>query len=234
MSYMPVLKELQKNYMLMEENSRIIKDGSPMYLLSKMKKSFELLQESFRKTCNELELVREKIKETSRVLEGEKKYLELKESKVHRAEDSIEETKRNLKNLEELGAELLEREEKLLYDKDILNKQLVELRNNFYDIKEKSNNKLVDAKNSYSIGQNRVRELEKLLSKDIYERFMYLIREQGAALSKVQGGVCGACKLKLCKNTIKVLENEGDAPVYCPQCGRMLYLEEVQEDSPEF
>lgn len=233
MEAMEMLLKLQESYDKFRENKKILKDGSYIYLLKKMKKEFEgekhkydvkkkaidEIMERYAIISNELRKAKQQIDDNDKILYTEAgsdlKFIE-------KLQNKIEKSKHKLKEIEDEAIELLEKEEKLKFDIEALKLELINLKNNFYNYKESINNKISKAKENIKIIEVKIESQRSKISKDILRNFDKIYEARGNSVAKLNGDVCSECRMKVSAMTLDNIYRESGI-TYCDNCGRVLY-----------
>jgi predicted nucleic acid-binding Zn-ribbon protein len=231
-----MLLELQKNYDVIKESSKEMKDGSFIYLLKKLKDDFESSKIKLKKKEGELAALKKKYREINDSINGFKKELEKSEYQLYNNAGSdiklIEglqkkaaDMKQSIGDLDSQSLELLELEEKLSSDRDKLKLKLTELKEEFESVKDTGSRKINHAKEEISRAQEKVDEIEKQLPEQTVKRFNMIREAKGSAVSKHDHGVCQGCKMKISAITMDKI-NKDYSVVFCDNCGRILHCSE--------
>jgi len=228
-----MLLELQKNYDLIKENSKELKNGSFIYLLKKLKDDFESARNTLKVRETELADLKKRYKEINERINGYKKEIEKSEFKLYNSAGSdlklidglakkIADMKQAMADLDSQSLELLEQEDKLSFDRDKLKLKLTELKKEFESVKETGSRKINVAKEEMGRAQEKVAELEKLLPEQTVKSFNALREAKGSAVARSDHGVCQGCKMKISAMTMdKIAKNY--SVVFCDNCGRILH-----------
>lgn len=238
MSIINMLVELQKNEIKVAENNKVIKDGSFIYLLKKMKNEFEKCKEEFIIKQNEIKGIRENFKIISSKSRDLKEKIEADEKMIYGnnlnskavgvLEKRLSDNKSKISEIEDKNIILLEKEEKLVEEKEILREKLVQLKNNFYDYKEAGNKKILKAQeeiNKYSI---TIENLKKLIPDIVLKEYYEVKSSKGTAVAAIKDGVCSGCRMKVSAMTMDQINKNKDK-VLCDNCGRILYFNTTED-----
>lgn len=237
MSTMSILNELQLSYDDAKECSKIIKDGSYIYLLKKLKLEFNSKKEKYIEKDKSLQVIREEYENKCMEVVKNKKLIEDMEDKLYNGSGSdlklieslqkkIESSKQIIRDIENSSLELLEKEEKLSCEKESIRIELVSLKKNFESYKDVSSKKISKAKEGLEKAQGSIASLRKTIPEDILIRFDDIKSRKDTAVSKLQGGVCTGCKVKVSSITIDDI-NKGEKIVYCDNCGRIVHYNDM-------
>lgn len=239
MNVTEILIELQNNYDKINECNKIIKDGSYISFLRKVKNEFdgkkklylekekeeEGLKVNYENSNDEIKVERDKF------LQYEKKlYLEANSDLklISSLEKSIENSKLKIKELEDISLGNMEIEEGITKEKDALKNELVILKENFSSYKKESNEKISKAKDELKNAEILIKNLECKVPKEILDQFMDIKETKNVGIAKLQGGVCSACRMKVSTMTMDSIKR-GVEIVLCDNCGRILYYEEPKQ-----
>ncbi len=123
MKNLDLLIKLQDCYIKLENNNKVIKDGSDIYFLKKLKDEFEENKIKYKTKEEQLHNIKKEYKEISLKTKRENKNIKEKEyflynevksdiKIIERLENDIEKSKNVIKDLENLAIELIEKDEK--------------------------------------------------------------------------------------------------------------------------
>ncbi len=234
-----MLLELQKNYDIIKESSKELNGGSYIYLLKKVKDDFEATKIKFKDKENEINRLKEQYKEINSKLVNSRKEIEKNEYALYHntgsdfkliqgLEKKIEEQKRNINELDNTTLELLEQEDKLSFERDNLRVKLAALKKEFESVKDAGNKKISNAKTEIEKAQENIERISKELSPAILKKFKDLEESKGSAAAKSDNGVCQGCKMRISAVTADKIK-KGYNVVYCDNCGRILYYNDIEE-----
>ncbi len=232
MNNMDMLFQLQENEIKAAENNKIIKDGSYVYLLKKMKIEFEKCKEEFLLKGNEIEKIKDRFKSANSKTRDLKEKIEADEKMmyssnitsktVEKLQKRIYDNNKRLSEMDDKNIILLESEEKLEEEKEILRKKLVELKNNFYDYKEASNKKISNAHNELKKYNANIENIKKTIPEKILKEYTQIKYSKGTAIALIKNGICSGCKMKVSAMTMDQISKNKEK-VLCDNCGRILY-----------
>ncbi|AAK79275.1 hypothetical protein BJV85_002693 [Clostridium acetobutylicum] len=229
---------IQENYDLIKESKKILRDGSYIYLLKKLKSEFETAKKNYVNRKTELAKIKQSYSAISIELRKEREKMETNEYKLYnkagsnlnmieKLEGAIEIEKQNLKNLEDEAVDLLDEEEKLKKEIEDLRLKLVNIKDNFYDYKEKSSEKVEKARQEMIAAKTKIEEIKSKIPKELFEEISHLMSKSSCAVAKLNGEICGGCRMKVSSMTIDDLINNNSI-VHCDNCGRILYYDESE------
>lgn len=232
-----MLFQLQENEIKAAENSKIIKDGSYVYLLKKMKIEFEKCKEEFLGKGNEIEKIKDSFKAVSSKTRDLKEKIEADEKMIYssnitsktveKLQKRISDNKKKLSEIDDKNITLLELEEKLEEEKEILREKLVELKNNFYDYKEASNKKILNAHEELKKYNANIENIKKLIPEKILKEYSEIKYSKGTAVALIKEGICSGCKMKVSAMTMDQISKNKEK-VLCDNCGRILYYNSAE------
>lgn len=233
---MNLLYELQNCYKAMEESKNVIKDGSHLYFLKKMKKEFEQCKVSYNKKVTELTALKAEYVSISKSLKEIKSKIDTDESdlynkyssdmkSINAIQNKIASNKTKLRLLEDKAIELLELEEKLKMEMENLKLELINVKNNFYSYKKDTSEKISAAKANVESLNEKIAELSKVIPKKDLDAFNTKYKTSKNVVAKVYNGICDGCKMKVSAVTLDKL-SKGEDIIYCDNCGRMLVKED--------
>jgi predicted nucleic acid-binding Zn-ribbon protein len=220
MNDMKLLFELQNCHCSIEKNKVIIKDGSHLYLLKKMKKEFEKCKNNYNEKIQAFGDLKLEYVSTGMELKEIKLQIDKNEydlynkfsndiKSINTLQNKIKNNKAKLKLVEDKAIELLETEEKLKLDIENLKMELMNVKSNVIKVNE------------------RIEELQKIISKEHMDIFYSKYEKNKNVVVKLSNGICGGCKMKVSAMTVDEIINK-DKLVYCDNCGRILIKEEVK------
>ncbi|MDD3224514.1 MAG: C4-type zinc ribbon domain-containing protein [Clostridium sp.] len=230
------LYELQNCYDEIDKNKHILKDGSYLYLLKKMKNEFEDNKNNYNdeiKALKELHLeygsINVKLKDTKEKIDKDEDILYNRGNKgsaydmksINALQNSIKSNKLKFKNIEDEAIEMLEKEEKLKNNLDISKEKLINVKDNFYTYKNKSAAKIEEAKKNLESLKLKVEDIKAKIDEEYLNQFYSIHNEKKKAVVKLNKGICEGCKMKVSAITLDKIGKE-DKLVYCENCGRIL------------
>ncbi|URZ15776.1 zinc ribbon domain-containing protein [Clostridium felsineum] len=229
---------IQESYDIIKQNKKILRDGSYIYLLKKLKNEFETAKKNYVVRKKELAKIKENYAAISIDLRCEREKMENNEYKLYnkvgsdlnaieKLEHAIEGEKQIIKKLEDEAVDLLDEEEKLKSEIENLRVELVNIKDNFYDYKGKSSEKVEKARQELIAAKLKIEEIKGKIPKDLFEEISSLMMRSSCAVAKVSGEICGGCKMKVSSMTIDNLVNNNSI-VHCDNCGRILYYDESE------
>ncbi|MCY6371799.1 zinc ribbon domain-containing protein [Clostridium ganghwense] len=228
------LIQLEENYNKISEGNKIIKDGTHMYLLNKMKREFNTLKIKYLEKKEQIEEIRNECVKINNKINIEKKELENIEEKLYnkcgsnvklieKYEIEVKKHKLVVKEMEDSWMELLEKEEALKAEKEKIRQQLSSIKNSFDNYKEGVTNKLREAKIKVGEGEKAIDILKNEIPKEILLEYNSIKKCKDKVIVPVKNGVCSGCKIRLSSMTISKL-NKSKEVVYCDNCERIVYL----------
>lgn len=247
------LYELQKCYDEIGKSKHILNDGSYLYLLKKMKNEFEDNKNNYNKkmkslkdlrveygTINvKLKDIKEKIDKDEDILyNGGNKNIANDMKSIKALQSNIKSNKLKLKNVEDEAIEMLEKEEKIKNDIDISRKNLINIKDNFYNYKSKSAVKIEESKKNIENLNLKLEEIKSTIDEKYLNEFCKIYKEKKNAVVKLNGGVCEGCKMKVSAITMDKIGKQ-DTIVYCENCGRILIkgehkkIKKIRKNIPE-
>lgn len=226
---------LQRKLDLIKENKKVLKDGSHIYFLKKLKREFDHKKKEYILKKEGLGNIKENYQGISEKIKNVKKEIDENEFKLYnkvgsdlnaidKLEKSIEKGKQELKKLEDDAVELLEQEEKIDFIIENLRLELVNVKNNFYDYKEKSSKKIDEADYNIKLFEKEIEELKKDIPDNMLGEIEKILKYNDTAVVKLVGAVCDGCKMKVSAMTMDSV-NRGVEIVHCDNCGRILYYD---------
>lgn len=230
------LVKLEENYRKIEEGKKILKNGTHMYVLKKMKNDFERVKELYLEKKEQIEDIKSEYMKISSKINSEKMEMEVVQNKLYneygsdvrmieKCEKQIKNHKTAIKEMEYNSIKLMEKEEVLKLEIEKLRQELVNLKNNFEEYKESITNKIMEAKKNIKEGEKAVVILESELPEKILLEYKSIRKSKNSAVVSVKKGICSGCKIKLSAITIGKL-NKNEELIYCDNCGRIVYLPE--------
>lgn len=224
---------LQHNLDLIKENKKVLKDGSHIYFLKKLKKEFDDKKKEYILKRETIKTIKDRYEDISEKIKSQKKEIDGNEFKLYnkvgsdlnaidKLEKSIEKGKQELKKLEDDAVELLEEEEKINLAVENLRQELINVKNNFYDYKAKSSKQIEEADNNIKLFQKEIENIKKNIPKQIMDEIEKMLKYNNSAVVKLVGNVCDGCKMRVSAMTMDSI-CRGVEIVHCDNCGRILY-----------
>lgn len=234
---MKLLAELQKNYDKVSECNKILKDGSYIYLLKKMKKEFNDMKQKFiemekenKEVKNNYIIIGNKIKcENDKLSENKRKLYNEAGSDlklIASLQNKIEKNKDSIQGFEDESMNLIEKEEKLISEKEELRVKLINIKENFNNYKKLSSKKIDKAKEEITEAKKNISKIEPNVPPDVLAEFKRLIQINSTAVSYIHRGVCSGCSMKVSAMTIDSIY-KGKGIVFCDNCGRILCYDDA-------
>lgn len=237
MSTVNLLYELQECYSKNEKCNKVLKDGSYMYSLKKLKSEFESVKIDYNEKCESLKKLKLSITEISNNIKLQKTQYDKNEAitegrvsenlkvtdKMKSKFDSCEQKINELQNRE---SELLENKEKLTDVRGKLRQRLLEIKDDFDNSKDVMNKKITKVKREMAQANTSIKSISESIPKDILVNFQDIMRKKGNAIAKLRSTICTGCNIKVSSMVIDKLDR-GEEIVNCSNCGRILLLEDV-------
>ncbi|MBC2579224.1 zinc ribbon domain-containing protein [Clostridium sp. DJ247] len=238
MSVLNMLIEIQDNQKVIKECNKVLKNGSYIYLLKKIKHEFEKEKAEFSIKENKLKEIRASIESIITDINNIKKYIDgcefrlynevIKDYKlIEKIQREIKNKKCSIKELEDKSLELLEKEEELQFERENLRAKLSELRDNFNSYKETSSKKINKAKEDIRKAESNIEKLEKLIPEKLMKEYNSISELRGTGAAKLKDGACSECRIKVSAITIDSI-NKCKEIVFCDNCGRILYYNSMK------
>jgi predicted nucleic acid-binding Zn-ribbon protein len=233
MKTMNQLIELQGSYEEIRQYNKILKDGSQIYLLKKLKSDFQEDKTKYTEKCAKLEVIKKELMEFSHKINSEKHVLKEKEmmldkakSKEHKLMEElmiiIENIKARIKKLEDDSLVLMEEEENLYIEKEKLRVELLNIKNNFNIKKEEVNNEIISAQSKIDGLKKEVKILEQAMPENIMKIYTEIKGKHDNVVVSLEAGMCSGCRMKVSAITVDdIYKDEG--LVFCSNCGRILF-----------
>ncbi|PJI07065.1 MULTISPECIES: zinc ribbon domain-containing protein [Clostridium] len=229
---------IQQNYDLIKESKKILKDGSYIYLLKKLKNEFETAKENYLQSGNKLKKIKEGYVSISLELRREREKLENDEFELYnkagsdlnlikKLETVIETEKLSLKKMEEKAVDLLDEEEKIKKEIEDLRMKLLNIKDNFYDYKVKTSGKVEKARGDIKAAELKIEEIKSKIPQNLLDEIANLMKRKSCAVAKLNGETCGGCRMKVSSMTVDSLMN-GSSIVHCDNCGIILYYDKSE------
>lgn len=233
MNSLDLLLEIQENQKIAKESIKVLKDGSYINILKKLKEEFEDEKINFRKKEKELINLDNKVSELDVEIGSVQKEQNKEDNKLYNnnvsnyhvleaLQNSMEYRKNIIKDLEDKKVVLLKSQEKILKDKENSRIKLVKLKNTFYSCKEDTDKKINKAKEDMKKVEINIQDLEKLIPPELLIDFNNIKKRMGTGAAKVQNNVCSGCKMYLSSVVLDEIKKSKKI-VYCEHCGRILY-----------
>lgn len=227
------LVELQDSYEEIRQYNKILKDGTHIYFLKKLKDDFQECKMSYKDICDRLEEIKKGLMVLSSEINLEKHKLLEKETKINKIISSehklmeemrinIESIKIKIKKYEDESLVLMETEENLEIEKEKFRVELLNIKNNFNIKKEEVNREITIAQSKISEKKSVVVRMENELPSEIRKKFQELINKKGNAVVALEGGMCSGCRMKVSALTVDYIYR-GEEVVCCNNCDRILF-----------
>ncbi|OOO65680.1 zinc ribbon domain-containing protein [Clostridium tepidum] len=237
MKNLDLLIKLQNYYIELENNNKVLKDGSDIYFLKKLKDKFEENKIKYKLKEEQLENIKKEYKEISLKIKRENKNIEEKEyflyneaisdiKLIERFENDIEKSKNTIKELENLAIKLIEKDEKISTEKENLREKLKIIKINFDDYKKASSKKINEAKMKINLCEKSIKDTRAIIEKDILEKFDKIKESKKIAIVPLEKGICIGCRVRVSSMILDNIKKEENI-VCCDNCGRILY--KIQE-----
>ena len=229
------LIELQHGYEEIRRYNKILKDGSHIYLLKKLKKEFEEDKAKFNELSSRLEAIKRELMDLSYKISSEKHILQEHEMRLHRAEAkehklmeellvNIEGIKSRIKKFEDESLVLMQEEENFEIEKEKLRIELINIKSNFNIKKEEVNNEIALAQKKIDDLKREVKALEEALPEDLMKVYREIGHKHENVVALLEGGMCLGCRMKVSAMTIDEL-HKSEELVFCNNCGRILFYD---------
>ncbi|EJO5347184.1 DNA-binding protein [Clostridium botulinum] len=233
MKNLDLLIKLQNYYIALSNNDRLLKDGTDIYFLKKLKDEFEDNKTKYKLKEEKLEKIKREYKEISLKIKRENKNIEEREYSLYnetksdirlieRLEKDIEKSKNTIKDLENLAIELIEKDEKLSSEKEKLREELKIIKVNFDEYKNNSSKKINKAKMEINLCEKSIKSIKAVLEKDSIEKFEKIRKDKKIAVVPIENGICKGCRVRVSGITLDKIRKDQEI-VYCDNCGRILY-----------
>lgn len=238
MDSLKLLLKVQKDREAIVNYNNIIKDSSYIRTLKKIKVEFDKSKIQFKQKAYDIEKIKLNYKKISGELASLKKELEELKSKLYNytgcdlkfinaLQREIAAKEGNVKSLDDKLLELLENEEKLSLSFEEFRSKLSELKNNFYNYKNKANEKINDAKSAIIENTESINKIEASLPEELLKEFNKIFSLTGSGVGELNKNTCSACKMKVSSLTIDSIK-KGEKIVYCDNCGRIIYYNDTK------
>lgn len=227
------LVELQENYDVIKQYNKVLKDGSQVYLLKKMKNEFDETKKKYMNKCNSLDEIKNNLILISSKINVEKKKLQDKEALMQTLKFSdhkifeelhhqMESIKAEVKKLEDESLIIMEKEESEEIEKEKLRVELSNIKTNFYTQKQEVNNNIVIAQQNIDSSKKEIALKSAHVPENILKKFNDLINRKETAITKLEGGMCLACRMKVSSLTVDSIHKKNELTC-CDNCERILY-----------
>ncbi|MBP2033057.1 putative nucleic acid-binding Zn-ribbon protein [Clostridium algifaecis] len=228
-----LLIEIQKNKSLIKKEKRALKTVLNISVMKDLKKKFDDKKIHYIKLDKELKGIRKNIEITEKKINEVKDELEKDENKLYSnlkydlkliksLEKSIESKKDEIKNMEDKSLEFMYEEEKISSDKKKNRKELVDLRNKFYEFKENGSKEILKVKEVIEKAEKDISNLEREIPEELLDEFNEISEAKGTGAAELYDGVCTGCKMKVSAITIDNIKKNKKI-VYCDNCGRIVH-----------
>lgn len=241
MKNLNLLIQLQNLYIQLENSNKVLKDGSDIYFLKKLKDEFEENKKAYKSKEEQLENIKREYKEISLKIKKENKNIDEKEytlynetknniKLIERLESDIEKSKSRIKYLENLGIELIEKDEKISTEKESLREELKIIKVNFDEYKKTSSEKINKAKTEIDSCERSIKSLRDSIERNALQEFDKMRKVKKIAIVPVENGVCTGCRVRVSSVILDKIRKQENV-VYCNNCGRMIYNPDSKKSS---
>ena len=235
---MHLLMKLQQEHDLNNRCKITLKDTTPKQILKKLKFQFEGKTSTYHERKQQLEVLKESYGDLFKELEVLKTKLLEQEftlytetgsdiKLIENLEKKTEAAKLDILEMEKKTIEILEEDEKLSIEQENTKTELIRLREEFYSYKEEYNKKIARANEDLVKTEEDVEVSMNKIPKELLDKYNTIRECKGVAIVKIQGGVCGGCKMKVSAMTIDDICN-GVEIVLCDNCRRILYWDDIK------
>ncbi|SHH11972.1 C4-type zinc ribbon domain-containing protein [Clostridium grantii] len=230
-----LLVEFDENKKILKENLKILEDKTVYEILKEVKKSYE-------KNKEEYNLLVKQLKETSELCENISKEIEGVEEELNEKEDillnhcgsdihKIKNTENIIGTLKEkvnlINKELdtnLNEENNYKQEIKIISKELTKLKEKFFDLKKKLNEKVQIANKNIEGSTKRISLLQDKIPEEILEIYFETRKKRKEPIAKLREHTCLGCKLGISAVTLDECK-KGNKIILCDNCGRIIFLD---------
>lgn len=228
-----LLIKIQENKALIKKEKKSLKIGLSINGMRDLKKEFEKKKVCYIELDKKLKDIRKNIEIITEKLNGIKEEVEKDESKLYSnlkydlkliksLEKSVESKKAEIKDIEDKSLELMYEEEEISNKKEKIRKELVDIREKFYEYKKDGNKEILKARKEIKKAEKNISNIEKEIPADLLDEFNQISDEKGNGAAQIDDGVCTGCKMKVSAMTIDDV-NKNEKIVYCDNCGRIVH-----------
>lgn len=222
------LEKLQDYMEVLDKNNKIIKNGSYLYLLKKMKKNYIKTKEIYLKDKEKLQKIKEEYETVSKDIKKHKMDASDKIVYVNGVIKEIDNSNnKNIKTkiavLERKGDMLLTKTEELIEVIEELRIKLINDKNNYISFKDKVDSEINNARKEIENITIQIQNIKKDISEYLFNKFMSIYKISGIGIVKNKNGICSNCK----NNVVEYLNTEvsGDMEIIsCPVCGGIMHI----------
>ncbi|MBN2041320.1 MAG: hypothetical protein JW864_14865 [Spirochaetes bacterium] len=214
-----VLKERNNT---LKNKSTITRINTGINLKIKNIKELETAIQGLKIKINENEVELSETDDHIKKLNSRKDQLKT-EKEVKAIDNELEKAKKNRETLEENLITLYDDIEAKEQTLESLNSELDQLQNESETKISELNEIIINSGNMENVNTQKFEEKALELSPKVKARFLKFINSQnGKAIAKINGEICGACNFQVPFNLIQDLSKE-DSIVTCTNCGRFIY-----------
>lgn len=232
--------ELQNEYNKMSECDEILNNNSYKYELKKLKKEFENLKVQFINKNECLQQIKQEILELNININNLKKEIEEGNYNLYNKSGSnlklidiinnkLNNDKKMLIELDNKIIDMLEREEKIQEERKILREKLDNIKENFYNYKEKESKKVNQANTDKELIEKKISNIRGNIPKRYLEMFDEIKSRNKKVAVKLNDRICGGCKIEVSAVTIDNINKDNEI-TFCDNCGRMLFSDKKSEN----
>lgn len=236
MNLLNLLIEIEENKDIIKTSKKLLKDGSNIGYMKKIKEEFESEKENYKVIEKDLVDIRNKIQQVGKEVGYIKGELQTEQDKLYNSsqydlrviqglEKVIDLKQNEIKKLEEDSLNLLYEEDNISEQKENFRKKLLQLKNSFYEYKEGNSKKITKAKEDIEKAEARISNIEKFVPKELLNEVNEIRSIRGTGAAKISNGVCLGCKMKVSAITLDHIKSNKDI-VHCDNCGRIVYCKD--------
>jgi uncharacterized protein len=237
MSTVNLLFELQEYYGKIEKCNKVLKDGSYMYSLKKLRSEFENVKINYNEKCENMKKLKLNIVEISNNIKLQKTQYEKNEAIIEgrvseklkiteKMKSKFDSCRQKINELENRASELLENEEKLTDDREKLRQRLLEIKVSFDSNKDAMNKNIINVKHEMDQTNSAIKNISESIPEEVLINFQEIVKKKGNAVVKLRSTICTGCNIKVSSMVIDKLDR-GEKIVNCSNCGRILLLDDV-------
>ena len=125
--------------------------------------------------------------------------------------------------------DMLEREEKIQEERKILREKLDNIKEDFYNYKEKESKKVNQANTDKELIEKKISNIRGNIPKRYLEIFDEIKSRNKKVAVKLNNRICEGCKIEVSAVTIDNINKDNEI-TYCDNCGRMLFSDKKSEN----
>lgn len=240
MNFNKSLYELQNGYDKVDKCDEVLNNNSYKLELKNLKKQFEEFKVKLLNKDDSLKQIKQEIVDLNNNINNLKDDIEQENYKLYNESGSnlkvidiinnkLDSDKKMLLELDSKIIDMLEREEKIQEERKILREKLDNIKEEFYNYKEKESKKINQADIDKKLIEKKIINIRGSIPKRYLDIFDEIKGRNKKAVVKLKDGVCEGCKIQVSALTADSI-NKGNEITFCDNCGRILFSDNKLEN----